>query len=255
MNSRVVKCLYVILFIAIGVLSCTNESEDRSLTVDEYIKSGLPDPRKKWNITDYSEARNVLTKMKWLKPFDLPVKGSEKSGAVFDHMLSYDYLSFLKDSTILLNEKAGRISEFRRVSDFWMDVYSNPTIPVDYYQRERLHIRMFNLKVAEAMLNVAREINRSDDPADIALQYGYQGIKRNYLASLDSTLKAHHAPKFPGGDLDTIADSIFNSVMRNKKWMDTSEVRELKQSLNLVIERTSSEYVREKYRTLERSIN
>lgn len=235
--------------------SCTERREDNSLSVDAYVALGLPDPARKWDMEDYTQAHNVLARIKWERPFQLPVKDSEKSGLLFEHMVSLEYLSFLQDSTMSLNAKAERISEFIRIYDYWIDVYTNPTLERNYYNREIIDVQIFNLRLTEAMLNLAHEINRSDDPADIALQYGYGAIKGNYLACLNNYLQTQsYTSEFPDQDLERMADSIYNSVMRNKAWMDSSAVSELKRALRLVADSSSSNRIRNKYKNLEKSL-
>ena len=106
------------------------------------------------------------------------------------------------------------------------------------------------------MLNLAHQINRSNDPADIALQYGYRSIKRNYLECLNNDLKTQsYTSEFYDHDLVRMADSIFNSAMRNKEWMDSSAVIELKHSLRTAIDSAQSDYIRNKYERLEQSLS
>lgn len=248
--------LVLIALILTGSLSCTDRREDPSLPVHAYVALGLPDPEKKWEMADYTQAHYVLAKIKWDQPLQLPVKESEKSGAVFDRMVSLEYLSFLHDSTISLNEKAERISEFTRVYDYWMDVYTNPAIKRTYYNREIIDLQIFNLRITEAMLNLAHQINRSDDPADQGLKYGYEFIKGNYLACLKNDLKTQSfTSDFSERDLEKLTDSVYNSVIRNKEWMDSSAVSELKQSLRLVIDSSSSRYIHNKYTSLEKLLS
>lgn len=246
------KFFFPIFFILTGSLSCTDQREDNSLPVHAYVELGMPDPEKKWDMADYTEAHNVLAKIKWAQPLKLPAKESEKSGALFNHMVSLEGLSFLQDSAISLNEKAQRISEFTRVYDYWMDVYTNPTLKGNYYNREIVDVQLFNLSLTEAMLTLAHEINRSDDPADIALRYGYESIKGNYLGCISNDLRTQsYTSEFSEEDLRRMADSIFNSVVRNRGWMDSTAVSELRRSLRLVMDSTSSDYIKDKYRSLE----
>lgn len=246
-------CLIVISLLV--SFSCTNKSEDHSLSVEAYRELGVPDPGKKWEMADYTQAHNVLAKIKWERPLELPVKDSKKSGALFKHMLSLDYLSFLQDSTISRNEKAERISEFVTVYDYWIDVYINPTLKKNYYHRELIDINIFNIRLMEAMLNLAHEINKSDDPSDVVLQYGYTSVKMNYLTSLNNGLKTQsNTSQFLKKDLETMADSICASVLRNKEWMDSSVISELNQSFRLVMDSTSSDEIRHKYLSLEKAL-
>jgi hypothetical protein len=217
---------------------------------------GMPDPARKWDMDDYTQAYNVLARIKWEQPLKLPAKGSNKSGLLFDHMVSLEYLSFLQDTTLSLNEMAERITGFTRVYDYWIDIYTNPTLKRNYYHREIIDIQLFNLRLTEAMVALAQKINRSDNPADIALRYGYDEIKENYLTCLSTDLKTQsYTSEFLDHDLDRMADSIYSSVMRNKDWMDSSDVSELRRSLRLVIDSTSSASIRKKYGSLESSLS
>jgi tetratricopeptide (TPR) repeat protein len=254
MKARSVKHVFVIAITLISCFSCTEKQKDSSLSVKEYIELGVPDPNKQWVMDDFLQAYSVLARIKWDRPFELPAKDSKKSGLLFDHLLSLENMSFLKDTSMSLNEKAERISEFSKVYEYWMDVYTNPVIKKNYYHRELIDIQLFNLRLTEVMLNLAQEINKSDDPADAALKYGYESIKMNYLTALNNDLKTQsNTSQFLKMDLDRMADSVCASVMRNKDLMDSSAVIELKQSLRLVTDSTSSDYIRSKYNSLAKS--
>jgi hypothetical protein len=256
MKERLVKHTFPIVLILVFIASCADKKADNSLTIEAYKDLGMPDPSKNWDMDDYTQARNVLTRMKWERPTELPVNDSKKSGILFEHMLSMDYLSFLRDSTITRSEKARRITEFGRVYDYWIDVYTIPTLPGNYYNREIIDIRLFNLRLTEAALNLAHEINRSDDPADIALQYGYPSINRAYLECLNTYLQPpNYASEFEGPDMERMVDSIHQSMMRNKEWMDTSTVNQLKHSVRSVMDSTSSGQLRDKYERLENDLS
>ena len=257
MEAGSVKFFFLILILLTGNYSCRNKSEDNSLSVKEYIELGVPDPGKKWEMADYTQAHNALAKIKWERPLQLPVKDSKKSETVFERMLSLDYLSFLQDSAISLNEKAERISEFVIVHDYWIDIYTNPALrKKNYYHRELIDICIFDLQLKEEMLKLAHEINKSDDPSDVALQYGYNSIKMNYLSALADALKIQrHTSQFLEKDRERITDSIYLSVTRNREWMDDSVIIELKRSLQLVMDSASSNYIRNKYMTLEKVLS
>lgn len=255
MNENFVKSTFLIVFILTGSFSCTKKRVDHSLSLNEYRKLGVPDPDNKWEMADYIQTRSVLAKLKWESPLQLPAKDSEKSGLLFEHMLSLDYLSFLQDSTIVRSEKARRISEFRLVYNYWLDVYTNPTLKQNYYSREVTNIHLFNLTVTEAILKLAREINESDDPADIVLRYGYVSIKSAYLAYLKNYLQpATYGPENFNEDLEKLSDSICHSVLRNREWMDSSAVSTLRQSLRLAMDSISSDEIRDKYMRLDESL-
>jgi hypothetical protein len=87
------------------------------------------------------------------------------------------------------------------------------------------------------------------------LKYGYKNITMNYLSYLTTELKSQsRTSQFLKKDLERMADSVYTSVMRNKEWMDSIAINDVKQSLRLVLDSTSSEYVRNKYTALEKSL-
>lgn len=253
MNRISVGSIFLIASIFIIGFSCTKKFPDRSLTVDEYVKLGVPDPRgKEWAIDDFRQAHFVLGRMKWDKPYQLPVRDSKKSGALFERMLGPENLTFVQDSTLSYNDRAERISDLINVCGYWADVYSNPGIG-RYYQRELIDIQIFKLNVTENMLALAAEIYRSDDPTAAGLKYGYKNIKQDYLGCLTNELKMQSLKsQFQQEDLNKLADTIYLSVIRNKAWMDSSAITGLKQSLRLVMDSTSSDHIRNKYSTLEK---
>ena len=255
MKTSFAKHVFLIVFIVAHGFSCSERRDDHSRSVAAYMELGMPDPGRGWTMEDYKQAHNVLARIKWEHPTELPVSDSEKSGALFDHMVSLEYLSFLKDTTLSLNAKAERISEFARVYDYWIEIYTIPILKENPYHHEILDLQIFNVRLMEAMLNLAHQINKSEDPADVALQYGYESIKENYLASLYTGLKTQRSTSgFPNPELEWMADSIHASITRNREWMDSSTLSELSRSLHSVIDSTSSDYIRNKYKTLEESL-
>ena len=261
MIDSIIRHAFLILVLVVCG-SCAKDRGDNSLTIGEYRELGMPDPNKEWTMADYSQAHNVLAKLKWERQLQLPVKDSDKSGILFTRMISRDYLSFLRDTTISRNEKARRISEFSVVYDYWMDIYNVPTVDKGYYDREIMDVRIFNLNLSEAAFKLANEINQSHDPLDVALQYGYPSIKRAYLECLNNYLQPRsyvHArdywQKFSDGDMERMIDSVRRSFMRNRAWLIDNDIQELRHSVNSVVDSTSSERIRERYKTLAKDLS
>ena len=48
-------------------------------------------------------------------------------------------------------------------------------------------------------------------------------------------------------DLERMTESIGSSISKNKDWMDSSATNDLKQSLQVVMDSVSSDYIRKKY--------
>jgi hypothetical protein len=255
MKASAVSQLFCIAVTIALCLSCTKETiDERTLTIDEYTELGVPDPGKEWDINDLSQAYFVLGKIKWDKPYQLPMKNSKKSGVLFNRMLSPDNLSFLDNDKLSLNARAEQIQSFLKVPAFWQDVYSNPVVD-NYYHREHLAIQIFTLNTLDGMVGLGVKILASEDPTAVSLQYAVPSIKLDYLTCIDTTLKAHKEPsKYMTEDLERVSDSVYVSLTRNKPWMDSTAVAKVRTSLNAVIDNTSSDYVREKYSKLEKSL-
>ncbi len=256
MKTSLFNPVFLIVIVVANSFSCSEEKrEDHSRSVAVYMESGMPDPARQWTMEDYKQAHNVLAKIKWEYPQELPLRDSERSGDLFRRMVSLDYLSFLQDTALSLNAKAERISEFTRVYDFWIDIYTIPILKENPYQGEILDLQVFNVRIMEAMLKLARQINKSEEPADVALQYGYNSIRDNYLTSLYTGLKTQRRVSGSAArESEWAADSLYASISRNVEWMDSDTRGELERQLNAVIDSSSSEYVRNKYKALAESL-
>ena len=92
--------------ILIVINSCTSEKlTDNSLTLEEYMNSGMPDPYRIWKSNDFALANAVCENIKSSRPKCLPVKESRKSGMIFDRMVSLDNLDFLRNKNLNTIEK------------------------------------------------------------------------------------------------------------------------------------------------------
>jgi len=69
------KSLIIVFSVLLITGACKNSSKsDNSLTVEEYMELGMPDPNKVWAYKDYIEAYNTLDNLSILAPFSFPMK-------------------------------------------------------------------------------------------------------------------------------------------------------------------------------------
>ena len=87
---------------------------------------GVPDPNKVWSSEEIRIALDVFSRIKWEKPYTLPRKGSEKSGALFDRMISLGNMTFLQEDTLQLHDMAYLSLQFLQIFEKWKDVYTHP---------------------------------------------------------------------------------------------------------------------------------
>lgn len=213
---------------------------------------GMPDPTMVWNSDELSVAIGILSEIKWSKPYTLPRKGSKKSGVLFDRLIDLDNMVFLHNDTLKHYEKAYFSMQFLQIFEQWNDVYTHPMWKKQYYHRELVYININEVRVTEIMVGLTEYIMASDDPYDVALQSGVPNVKADCVASMINVLNLQsHTSQFLKEDLELLADSLSASVLRNKDWMDSASINQLNKSIDVVLDSTSSEYVREKYQEVK----
>ena len=246
-------CLLSILILSIFLSSCKRpNAADHSYTLEEYRELGMPDYDTIWNIQDYETAFLVLKTLKYdWKPFALPVKDSEKSGILFSRMMNLENLSFLQDETIPLHQKAQTILWWLNIYYELIDVYTNVQMKRQYYIRELVDIDIFGVGLAQKMLDLGNEINKSEDPSDVAMQSGVPEIQKMYIDLLAEVLgKQQHTSRYPKQTLELLSDSLSNSVRINMGLFDEDASEMIKQEMLTVIDSTSSRKIRKNYREL-----
>ncbi|MCI0462339.1 MAG: hypothetical protein L0Z62_35755 [Gemmataceae bacterium] len=72
-------------------------SDEKALTVKEYVNQGVPVVEKPWSSADFSEAVKALIAIAQRKPQQLPRYKGSRSGDVFSQLTSEHYLEAIKD--------------------------------------------------------------------------------------------------------------------------------------------------------------
>lgn len=242
---------FLTLVVLVFFVSCSKKQKDNSLTIREYQKMGIADPDRIWDYYDIKNTYDILNKLKWRNPYLMPIKESEKSGALFSRMISLDNMAFLDDKLMAPSEKAFQTMEFLSVFGSWNKLYSNKSDEKPYYHRELIDIYINGLRINQEMLELVNEMEGSDIAADIDLLEEFPSLKINYVTSLLNVLKLQsNASQFLESDLESLTDSITASILKNKNWMDIMATDLLKQSMETVIDSTSSDYIKNQYGVL-----
>ncbi|TFH27898.1 MAG: hypothetical protein E4H10_02315 [Bacteroidia bacterium] len=242
----------LILVLSISLNSCKRPNQtDHSYTLEEYRELGMPDYDTVWNLENYETAFYVFKTLKYWKPLTLPAKDSEKSGLLFSRMVNIENLSFLKDDSLPLHEKAQMIKWYFNLYGGLIDVYTSIQPERQYYIRELGDIDIFGVRIAQKMLDLGNEINESDDPPDVDMQSDFPLIQKMYLNILSDVLKQQqHTSMYPVQTLEHLSDSLSHSVRRNMNWFDEDASEKIKQALLTVIDSTSSRKIINDYREL-----
>jgi len=246
-NSFIIVLSFVLL-----LSSCNNlQDQDKSLTPEEYRNLGMPDPSKVWTLKDYEDAYNTLDLIKLMNPLSLPKKDSKISSPFFRRMIDTDNLSFIYDESQTLNERAYRIQEYINVQGSLITVYTDLENTSQYYNRELIDLYIFGLNISQYMLDLGNRINESIDEENIKMQDRFNSIKNLYITMvlfiLDNQKKSF---LFEERDLIKLTDFISNSLFSNQEWLEPNTVEDIKQRVQIVIENSKSEQIKNKYNML-----
>jgi len=243
------KLIFILLVV---VASCSSPNrKDYSYTPDRYLELGIPDFSRPWKISEFGDVIATLRDINNNEPLSLPRKGSVKSGDLFDHLVSMDNLSFLNLDTLPLYEKAYRIQSFLHIQSEYVDIYTDLYHREQYYNQELIEFYIFGIRVTQEMLNLAYKINESDKPGDVGMQSGFQGIQYGHVFMLAEALdKQKNTSLYISEDLERLSDSIALSIRRNRSWFDSIAIDRIKQNMLVVIDSSSSEKIRKKYKDI-----
>jgi len=231
--SRSTFLLITIVIFIIG--GCSKQlPNDNSLRVTEYMKSGLPDPSRTWASNDYALAFSVLENLKQTRQYSLPRKGSEKSGVVFNRMLSQDNMVFMEIEEMMDEQKLHHLRNYLRVCENMVGLYTISATGLHYYHRELTEAYLFGLEVSNKMVELNAKIKgtNSFDSTD--------PVQSVYLSGLFNFLRTQNgASRFTEEDHRLIVEGISKSVNSNKFWYDENIKANIKLAFQLISDSTA----------------
>jgi hypothetical protein len=142
---------------------------DESLTTDEYIGLGLPDPDKEWTGEDLAKAQSVLAEVADKGARHLPRYESEKSGAVFARLISTDSLKTFVDPASPLGGRLVGVATYSEAFGKLLQIYFNALQAQQVDGREMLELSETSYRVMNAMMQVFEQTVSSAEPDNPAL--------------------------------------------------------------------------------------
>jgi hypothetical protein len=238
-----------ITVVLVSFASCSHPNrKDHSYPLKKYRELGIPDISRPWKVSEFAGVIATLRAIKNKNPLSLPRKGSRKSGELFDHLISMDNLSFLKLDTLPLYEKAYRIQSFVHIQGEYVDIYTDLYHREQYYNKELIEFYIYGISITQRMLDLAYQINESDQPGDIGMQSGFDAIQYIHTSMLTAALdEQKHTSLYKTEDLERLSDSIALSVRRNMSWFDSVATANIKQNMSVVIDSSTSDKIRDEY--------
>jgi hypothetical protein len=105
------------------------------------------------------------------------------------------------------------------------------------------------------MIDLAHQINESDDRRDISMQQGYPTIQYTYMAMVTGILNEQSfVSQYDENDLEVLSDSIVSSVEKNKFWFDQPTADVIKEKMGIVADSTSSAHIKEIYGSTSKTL-
>lgn len=237
--DRIVSAVLLVLILFSS--SCNQElSNDKSLTLKEYKRLGMPDLNKLWESHDFYLTYAVLENIKSSRPFELPVKGSNRSGLIFEKMISLENMDFINDATLPNIHKLGMARNYLKIAENWISIYSYVHNGRQYYHKELTYTYLFGLEVTEILLDLNEDPHSANEQENITS--GINPIQSIYLSGLFNLLQQQgNASQFDESDHELIAKEVTRSINQNKSWIDNTVQSDLKEVLQAIIDNEAVE--------------
>jgi hypothetical protein len=133
------------------------EPADQSLSIDEYLEKGVPSPDRVWSSQEYQEAREALAKIKEERKTALPRKGSGRSGAVFDRIISEENVRSPDGTVLSAQIRLANCGGILREGGGIFMLYLNPAGGKQEYGTECLALAGSMLRVFDATFRTMDE--------------------------------------------------------------------------------------------------
>ena len=149
---------------------------DESLTTDEYVGLGLPDPDKEWTGEEMAKAQSVLAEVAQKGAEHLPRYESDKSGAVFARLISTDSLKTFVDPALPLGGRVIGVAVYSEAVGKLLQIYFNALKAEQVDGRDMLELSEASYHVMNSMMQVFEQTAGAADPSNPALSAFAAGL-------------------------------------------------------------------------------
>lgn len=155
-------------------------AEDRSFTLEAYVKKGVPAPDRPWVPTDYVAAATVLQDIAKVDATNLPRAKSKASGKLFDRLVARENLVILETDTLPVGQRAMMGADFLQGLKQLLLVYQSASTPAGTFDSELVDISIFGIEELRICFNLADEFMKTlpaDDPKRSVREAGVRKMK------------------------------------------------------------------------------
>ncbi len=228
------------------ILHAGNSVPDQSLTLKEYEKRGVPAVTKNaWSLNEFSTAINKLEELKSENPALLPLKGSKKSGALFEKLLSREIIKVLGDTTRSYADRVNSVMPYISSVSRLLNLYFDPGQAKQLHSKEVLNIMDFYMDLMSAVMGVTYMVIASPN-SGIKSNEGLEQARAGYNLfshGLVATMGSESA--YEKEDLIFFSKKLKLFLEKSWPWYDEKTRTELKANINSIIAKTSISQVRD----------
>jgi hypothetical protein len=146
--------------------STATEVPDLSLTVDEYLKLGIPSIEKRWSSSDLARAAKVLSDVAARDAAQLPRYGSPQSGNVFARMTSEQNLEQLQNKLFPVPVRIGFALQFLHSATTLSKLYASAALQKKTDSEESAELLGFTLRTGVELKELSKEAASRFDATD-----------------------------------------------------------------------------------------
>jgi hypothetical protein len=150
---------------------------DKSLSLDELLKAGLPACDRDWNSTEVRTASEVLSNIARKDAAHLPRYRSERSGQAFERLTADANLEFYRNKTLPLNQRMPGAIEHLNSMNQMLKLYFDAFTREKVGDSEIIELLGAQLKAAVVMTSLADELLPTLDRNDPKFPVRMDGLK------------------------------------------------------------------------------
>jgi hypothetical protein len=190
---------FVVVLLGVAIVGCRGKSTDarspstpngaadKSLTVDEYVNRGLPSPDKTWTAEDMAAGAKVLEEVAKADRYQLPRFESERSGKVFDRLVTPQDLDQFKDKSVPLETRSTQNNSYFRALIRHVKVYSDARKDNVVGDDELIELTKKLLRTCTVLMDNLEETASTIKKSDPSYGVRMQGINQGRMGAVSLT--------------------------------------------------------------------
>lgn len=177
---------------------------DASLTVEQYVRLGMPAPDREWSPQDMLRAYEVLAALAKEDHQQLPRYQSERSGQMFARIASPQNLNQFKNAALPLEVRMTGAVSFAQVSHQLLSVYLSGFVNDQTRDTELVELTGMVFRMTVFLVSLVDEFLptiKSDDPRYQVRIDGLEQMKRGMASMVAGTLDSLSAREYRTDEL------------------------------------------------------